>query len=183
MSRTIPAALLTALSEATVEPFFAVEMLFDSGALRLWTGYGDRQIDGEAYVGGGELMTIGGLEETSGLAAHPAQITLSGVPSSIISLALSEPYQGRKCRVLFGARPVADFVEVFSGLMDKMSIIDEAEHCSITLTVESKLVELERPRLLRYTQESQESLHPGDTFFSFVTDIQDKEVVWGRSSD
>ena len=58
MSRSIPAAILAALTQPEVYPFYAVEMLFDSGAVRLWTGYTDRTIDGQTYIGSGNLFRI-----------------------------------------------------------------------------------------------------------------------------
>ena len=48
MTRIVPAAILSGLANPEVEPFYAVEFQFDSGTLRLWTGYGDRTIDGSA---------------------------------------------------------------------------------------------------------------------------------------
>ncbi|SMO99447.1 hypothetical protein SAMN06265173_1543 [Thalassovita litoralis] len=180
MSRTIPAALLTALGQRTVRLFYAVELIFDSAPLRLWTGYGTKTIDGQTFTGAGSLLQIGGLEEVADLSARAADLTLSGVPSGLVATALAEPYQGRPCRILFGVTNVSAFVEVFGGQMDTMTIVDSGELCEIRLTVESRLVTLERPRIRRYTHESQQSRHPGDSFFSFVTDLQDKEVVWGR---
>jgi hypothetical protein len=99
-----------------------------------------------------------------------------------VSLALQEPYQNRACRILFGVTNVADVIEVFGGFMDVMTIEDSGETSTISLTVESKLVQLERAKELRYTNESHRALFPSDTFFSFVADLQDKEVVWGRKS-
>jgi hypothetical protein len=77
---------------------------------------------------------------------------------------------------------VTDVIEVFGGFMDTMDIEDSGDSSIITLTVESKLVQLERAKERRYTHESQHSRYSGDTFFSFVSDLQDKEVVWGRKS-
>lgn len=181
MARTVPSAILTALLQPTVQPFYAVELLFDTAPLRIWTGYGERVIGGQTYTGAGGLLSIGGLEESGDLSAKGVTLTLSGISSSIVSLALNEPYQGRSCRILFGVVNVNDSVELFSGLMDVMTIEDSGETSTITLTVESKLVALERPVVRRYTHESQQALYPGDTFFSFVTDLQDKEIVWGRA--
>jgi len=182
MSRTIPAAILTALGQTNVAPFYAVEFDFDTAPVRFWTGYGDRTIDGETYLGAGSLIGISGLEEISDLSAKSATISLSGVPSELVSLALQEPYQNRGCRILFGVTDVSDFVEVFGGFMDTMNIEDSGDTSTITLTVESKLVQLERAKERRYTHESQQSRYSGDTFFSYVSDLQDKEVVWGRKS-
>lgn len=181
MARTVPSAILTALLQPTVQPFYAIEFLFDTAPLRIWTGYGERVIGAQTYTGAGGLLSIGGLEEAGDLSAKGVTLTLSGISSSIVSLALNEPYQGRSCRILFGVVNVNDSVELFSGLMDVMTIEDSGETSTITLTVESKLVALERPVVRRYTHESQQALYPGDTFFSFVTDLQDKEIVWGRA--
>ena len=182
MSRTIPAAIITALGQPAVYPFYAVEMLFDSGAVRLWTGYANRTIDGQTYIGAGTLLSISGLEEVNDLSAKSATIALDGISSSVVSLSLAEPYQRRSCRILWGVTDVSDFVEVFAGYMNTMQIEDSGETSNITLTVESKLIELNRPRARRYTHESQQSRYPGDTFFSFVADIQDKDIPWGRKT-
>ena len=182
MTRTVPAAILTALGQPNVAPFYAVEFDFDTAPVRFWTGYGDRTIEGNTYLGAGSLIGISGLEEVSDLSAKSATISLSGVPPELVSLALQEPYQNRGCRILFGVTNVSDVVEVFGGFMDVMTIEDSGDTSTISLTVESKLVQLERPKIRRYTHESQQARYPGDTFFSFVADLQDKEVVWGRKS-
>ena len=180
MSRTVPSAILTALAQPEVEPFYAVEIDLDSGPLRLWTGYGDRTIDGNTYTGGGALMGISGLEEVADLSAKNITLTLSGMSSTVISLALQEPYQRRKVRVLWGVRGVSDFVEVFSGSLNQMVIEDSADSGTISVTVDSKLVELERASNRRYTSESHKARNPSDTFFDFVAKIQDKQIVFGR---
>lgn len=176
MSRTVPAAILTALAQPEVEPFYAVEIDLDSGPLRIWTGYGDRTINGNTYTGGGNLVGISGLKEVADLSAKNITLILSGMPPEVISLALQEPYQRRKVRVLWGVQGVSDFVEVFSGSLNQMLIEDSAESGTISVTVDSKLVELERASNRRYTSESHKSRYATDTFFDFVADIQDKGV-------
>jgi hypothetical protein len=182
MSRTVPAALLTALAQDQVQPYYAVEMLLDSGAVRLWTGYSNRTIAGNTYTGAGALINIEGLGEVGDLAAKSITITMSGVQGGLVSLALQEPYQRRKCRVYFGEASVSDVVEVFSGQLNTMQIEDSAEQGTISILVDSKLVELERASNRRYTSESQKARYAGDTFFDYVSAIQDAEIVWGRSS-
>lgn len=182
MSRTVPAALLTALAQPEVQPFYAVELLFDSGPVRLWTGYGDRTIGGQIYVAAGTLLNLQGLGEVADLSAKSITISLSGVAASLVSLALQEPYQRRKVRVYFGAVDVAEVVEVFSGQLNTMSIEDSGDTSTIAVVVDSKLVELERASNRRYTSENQKSRFAGDTFFDYVSAIQDAEIVWGRKS-
>lgn len=182
MSRTLPTGMATALASGSVELFYGVEMLFDSGALRFWTGYGERTINGQTYTGTGALMNIDGISEVADLSAVGITVTLSGISSSIISLALQENYQGRVARVYFGVNGVTDAVEVFSGLMDVMVIQHSGETVTVELSIESKLVTLQRANLRRYTRQNHILRHPGDTFFNYVTKLQDKEVVWGRAT-
>jgi len=186
MSRTVPAALLTALAQPEVQPFYAVELLFDSGAVRLWTGYGDRTVGGQTYVGAGTLLNIEGLSEVADLSAKAITISLSGIAGELVSLALQEPYQRRRCKVFFGAVNVADVVEVFSGQVNTMPIEDSGETSIIATTVDSKLVETEKASNLRYTSEIQKSRNNGqfaaDTFFDYVSAIQDADIIWGRAS-
>lgn len=181
MSRTVPTAILTALSQSNVQPFLALEMIFDTDAIRLWTGIGEREINGQTYFGTGTLLQMSGLEEQGSLASTVATVTLAAISSSIVALALDEPYQGRPAKIYFGCTNVADVVEVFSGQMNTMTIEDSGEFSKIVLSIDSKLVLLNQANERRYTHESQTARHPGDSFFSFVADLQDKQIIWGRA--
>jgi hypothetical protein len=183
MSRTVPAAILSALQGASVEPFYAVEAQFTGGIVRLWTGYGDRTIESNTYTGAGSLLGISGLDEVADLSAKSITVTLSGIDQTVLSLALAEPYQRRKLRVLFGVVGNSASVELFSGQMNTMTIEDSGETSTVTILVDSKLVELERASNRRYTSESQKSRHAGDTFFDYVAKLQDRQLVWGRASE
>ena len=218
MSRDIPSDFLATLDDAVVYPFFAVELLFDGDeTLRLWTGQRVLRYDGNDWYGSANLLAIDTIEETSEISAKGATLTLSGVPSEVLSLALSEPYQGRRAKIYMGmflsdasyavsgfspallldfvtdTYEVADFsvetpgtttmanmVEVFSGYMDQMNIEETGETSTVELSIENKLLSLEKPRIARYTSAYQKSLYSGDKGLDFVEDLQDKEIVWGR---
>ena len=199
MSRAIPSSLLTALTASSIEPFFAVELMFDTrtivgvdgnnvdiAPLRMWTGLGEKTINvqgsDQVFTGTGSLLSIGDLEEVGDLSSKSLDLTLTGIPNSIISLAIQEPYQRRVARLYLGEQSDSSVVEIFSGKMDKMTIVDEAETSTIALTIESKLIELERSSGWRYTNENQQSRYEGDTFFSYVQSMQDQKVIWGRQS-
>jgi len=53
--------------------FLAAELLFDSGALRLWNGYGDLTIDSNTYTGGGSLISVSAIEEAAEIGAKARQ--------------------------------------------------------------------------------------------------------------
>lgn len=208
MSRDLISGLSALTTAAKIEPFFAVRIFFDTQTLNFWSGLGDMNIDGVTYVGTGKMLQISDIGETAEIAAKGAVITLSGIPSDLLSLAISEPYQGRECRIFFGAKDVSvdlldaentdditteggfrirltqddglGMSEIFSGYIDTMNIDEGAETSTIALTVESKLIDLERPRIFRYTDQSHKARYPADKGFEFVEDLQDKVFSWGR---
>lgn len=180
MARSIPVGLMTALTQASIRPYCAVEMLFDTAPVRFWSGLGERTIEGNTYLGAGSLMSVGQLEEIGDLSAKSATITFSGIPSELVSLALVEPYQGRVCRVLLGEVSSASVIEMFAGEMNTMTIEDAPDSALIQMTIESKLVRLGRAKPRRYNHESHIARYPDDNFFSTVADLQDRQVPWGR---
>ena len=181
MARDISTALNEKFLAPEVELFVAVELMFDSGTLRLWSGVGDKTLGGNVFTGTGSLLSVGGIEESDDLSAPGATISLNGVDSAIVSLAIQEPYQNRDCRILLGSG--TDYFEIFSGFMDVMTIEDTGDTCTINLSVESRLIILDRIVPFRYTQETQNSRYPGDNFFSTVASIQDKKVEWEMGED
>jgi len=75
---------------------------FESSTLRLWSGYDTLTYDGEEFVGAGNLIGISPLTETSEIRANGVTVSLSGISSSIISLALSENLNGRTITIDLG---------------------------------------------------------------------------------
>ena len=184
MSRTLPSGMLAKLTEGHIEIFHALELQF-STPIYLWTGLGNKDLTPTSgtqntYIGAGSLLQIGEPSEASDLSAQGLTVSLSGLNSSILSAALSESYQGNIAKLYFGIEGVSEMAEVFSGYMDVMTINEAAETVSVSLSIESRLIDLERPRIARFTQASHQSIsgNSGDKFFDFLTDIQDKRVEW-----
>ena len=62
-------------------------------------------------------------------------------------------------------------------------INDTPEGSTVTIDAENRLVDLDRPSNLRYTKESQNFLHSGDTGFNRVASLQDKQINWGKAGE
>lgn len=224
MSRDLSSGVTTNLESDVIYPFFAVELNFDQGTftaadgnvydrvLRLWTGNGILVYNGYSYYGTGVMLDISAVEETTQMAVKGASLTLSGVPSEVISLALTEAYQGRTCNIYFGLfqrgyildedstasseiyilqedggrvfleENKTSLTEVFTGYMDQMNIQEGPESSTIELSVENRLIDLERPRVGRFTSEHQKSIYPTDKGFDFVESLQDLQLNWGRAN-
>lgn len=183
MPKELSAIMETALASSTISPFLAVDLDFSSAPLYVWSGDYDLVIGSKTYLGAGQLLGISGLEETSEIEAVGASITMSGIPSDFLSLALSEPYQGRAARIYFGIieKPV-DYIEIFSGEMDQMNIDEGPDGSVITVTLESDLIKLSRPVVRRFSHEDQKTRFPNDKGLMFVADLQDKEIYWGKNA-
>ena len=209
MSRDLSTSTIEHIEANVVYPFFATELQFDSNIVRMWTGQGTLVLeDGTQWIGLGQLLSISSIEETSEMAVKGASISLSGIPSELLSLALSEPYQGRVAKIYFGTFQQGNillesgsyillqdgsrievqtgergFNELFSGYMDQMNIEESGETSTIEMAVENKLIDLERARVARYTSGYQKSVYPNDLGMDFIEDLQDKRISWGRKAE
>lgn len=183
--RTLTAAVKSEVDKILVRPALFVEILLDGGPIRLWSGIGNFILGGNVYNGVGHFGGIDRVQETAGdVRATGVAMTLSGIPSNLISDALTEHFQGRSTTIwlaFFDANDVliADEIKVFSGKADYPVIEEGGDTAKITVFAESRLVDMERPRIRRYTDEDQKELFPGDRGLEFVAGLQNKEIVWG----
>jgi hypothetical protein len=188
MSRTLTSGMQTESEASLVRPFFLIDLEFTSGSIYLWSGHGDLSWNSNTYVGAGDILQLSAFEETTDLGAVGATVTLTGINSSLVTKARDENYQGRPIIIRLGAFDssasiIADPVVVFTGFMDVMTIDEGAEFSTIQVSAENRLIQIERRNERRYTDSDHKIDFPNDKGFEFVTSIQEKEIVWGRTSN
>jgi len=190
--RGFSAENLAAIQAGKVFPALFVEGLFyvadDSPSdywLRLWTGVGPIEWGGRIWTGGGNLLGFSKLDESAETRAIGFTVLLSGMPSDLVSLALQSTRIGYPVKIYLGlfdsaeGALVADPHQVRAGRFDLSVIEDSGETCTISAQYEDRLVDLERTRDRRYTQEDQAFEWPGDLGFEFVPILQDAQLIWG----
>lgn len=187
MARGMSAAFITAISQQDLRPALFFEGQFPSGYLRLWSGLGGIVWNSLTWTGAGTLLGISTIEETGDVVAQGASIALSGVPVDLVALCITDAQQGLAGKLWLGllatdGTVIADPVQAFAGRLDVPEISDGMDTCTITISYESRLIDLNAARSFRYTDESQKQLYPGDLGFQYVTTIQDKDIVWGSRS-
>ena len=96
--RSLSANMVTEVSASQLSPILLASFSF-STPVRLWSGYGTITVGSVTYLGSGSLGTISPVEETTDLAARGINFQLSGVPTALVAVALSENYQGKECSV------------------------------------------------------------------------------------
>jgi hypothetical protein len=167
--------------------FFAVKAEFDTDDILVWSGSDDIVINSETYTGAGQLLSIGSVEEGLELKSNGLNVSLSGMDETILNYALTENYQNRPITlylgyVMGGTNEVAGTLTLFKGRMTSLTIDDTPQGSRVSIDAENRLVDLDRPSNFRYTKESQNFLHDGDTGFNRVASLQDKQINWGKTS-
>jgi hypothetical protein len=64
--------------------------------------------------------------------------------------------------------------------MDVMTIQEDGQSATITINVENVLIDLQRPRVRKYTNEEQLARYPNDKSLEMVASLQEKDIAWGR---
>lgn len=184
MSRDLTGDTVTELTGATFRPFFLFEGIFSSSTLRLWSGFGDLSWDGHTWLGNGWLQGLSDISEGNEISSTGADILLSGVPQSLVSLILSESQHSSRGSVWLGCFDssgdiVADPYLLFEGVLSSPRIDDSSDQAQVVLTYENDLIMLNRAKELRYNQESQQAIFPTDRGFEYVAGIQKWTGFWG----
>ncbi len=191
MARDITSDFNTAIKDTVVKPLFAIELEFSDGTLRFWTGYGSITMtaggSSKTFTGTGDLLTISPIGESSTLQMQGITVALTGIKSSLISSALSAQYTNRNGTLYMGlfnssGAVIGDVYTLFKGKMDVLNINEGPETSTISLNIESRLVTFDLPLNRMLTLEDQQVDYSSDLGFEFISNLQDKEIIWGKKT-
>jgi hypothetical protein len=150
-----------------------VQRYCTAGASIAWNGY--------TWLGTGGLVNIEPIRETGAIESVGLRVTMSGVPSNLISLALVGEFQGRPITLWLGlldsagaliGTPVAEY----AGRLDTMTIVEGEQSATIALTVESEMAALMSAAVRRFTDADQQKQYPGDLGFQYVAQMREKAL-------
>lgn len=184
-TREIDAITDAALAAPVVRLALLVDLDFASGRSRIWSGLGALSWGGNTWQGMGDLLAVSSIEETAEVRSVAVTLTLAGVPGSAVALlADDERWQNREARIHLatfdadGVTMQGEPVQIMRGRMDQLGY-SEGETATFTLTVESRLADLERPRIRRYTSADQQLIYPDDRGLEYVEDVANGvQVEW-----
>lgn len=189
----------------SVQAAVMAEFFFDSQTIGMWTGYGTITYGEKEFLGGGNFVGVSPVTESQDLKANGVVLSLSGIPSNLVAVALAEKVKRRKVNLYIGIVGQKYVVKTegnddvltedggnvlvenqfldepyrfFSGLMDYFEITNSGESAEIRLFVENALIIGQRPKISRYTDEDQKRKFPDDRGFEFINRLQDREIVW-----
>ncbi len=198
MPRTMTNAMAAALCAPVVRPALLASLVFASSTVYLWNGLGPITWNGMTFLGVGDLAAVSEISEDSDVEARGVTVSLSGIPSDMMSEVLTETRILGNVHIwlaLFDGSGVLipDPILSYQGKMDAPTLQDDGQLCTAQITVENVLVDLNRACYRRYTNDDQQldladtltrlglSGTTKDTGFQWVPGIQEMQVYWGQS--
>ena len=188
MSRGLTAGAISASQAGSVAMIALVEMLLDSGAVRLCSAAADISWNGYTWNAVGQLGKIDVLEENEGGQITGVKFELSSIPSGLLTSALTEAYQGRVVNiyVAFLSLPQHSIVNSpvleWNGTLDMMTVSDDGKTGVIQVTAENQAFDFARPVTLSWSDAEQQALYPGDLGLQYVPQMATKQIVWPAAS-
>lgn len=163
-----------------------LELGFASGTVRFCNAGYNMVIAGQTWTGVGGISEIGEIEETTDLQANGLRVSVSGIPSSMIAIALNEYAQGRPatfytCLLDDNFQAIGSPIVEWQGRIDTLVPIDPAkpgDPAQIAITLENREADFARARVRRFNHEDQISEYPDDLGLQFGEQMTEKEIVW-----
>lgn len=185
MSRNITTDMANGISAPVVRPILLFELEF-STINYLWSGVGTLSWNGHDWLGIGNMLEISAVEETDSIEAKGFTLRLSGAAPDQIELALEELQTQRYGIVRLGLFNEAGSIVSTPKILGRGQLdvgeIDDSDPSKpiINLQYENELIDLERAREWRYTDEHQKLLHNGDPSLRRISQYADLVIYWGR---
>lgn len=178
--RTPTTAASTALASATGwGVVLLVQMDLDSTVYLCTAGF-DVTYGGQIYQGAGDVGSVDAIGDSAG-ERQPLRLTLSSVPVSYLSLALTGGYRNKRIRIyeaIYTDAGIVDAPMIWSGSLDQMTITEDGATGSISISAEHRGTTFARPKPLRYTDGDQQLISPGDKSMQFVVSQANHVDVW-----
>lgn len=185
--KALSAPALAALASGSIGIVQLVSMDF-AVPIYLNTSTWDLTFGGNVYKGAYGLGTVSAVQDKPGEISGISLELAAGSPA-IVALALdgADEVQGTVCTIRTAIIDTATYqildapVE-WAGTLDTMSIGEDGTTAVVSVSAESKAVDLLRGTPAMYTDEEQTLINPTDRCFKYVVDQADKPLIWPSRS-
>lgn len=202
MPRGLSASILAQIASKRMEPVYLLHIGFDGYDLNAWTGQGDLSFDSKTWKGEGIVLEWPSVKESVELEADNITLTLDGNYSYPINITDPNLYRARTCEIYIGflndvgALLATNVYRVFSGKVSTVGLSEDTVDDTFSVSAESRLVDLSRAKVSKYTNESQLQLFPADKGLEYattaqtalfisrgetITEPQSKKIIYGRN--
>lgn len=184
--RSVLAPALAVLNGTAGGFALLLELQF-TATLRFSTSSVTLRYAGNDYLGTGILGAVEKVSDSPG-ESKALRMTLSGIPTQVLAIALAEPVRGKPCLLRLAvldpeSQAILDAPVVWSGTVDQMPVSHQTSEagestCTVSVIAEHRGATFGRPKPLRYTDADQRRLYPTDTSLRFITAQAASNVVW-----
>ena len=202
MPRGLSASILAQIASKRMEPVYLLHIGFDGYDLNAWTGQGDLAFDSKTWKGEGIVLEWPSVKESVELEADNITLTLDGNYSYPINITDPDLYRARTCEIYIGflddvgALLATNVYQVFSGKVSTVGLSEDTTDDTFSVSAESRLVDLSRAKVSKYTNESQLQIFPADKGLEYattaqtklfisrgdtITEPQSKKIIYGRN--
>ena len=184
-SRLIETANREAVAKTAVRAATFVFIDIPGDPVRVNTSALNIETGGFTWTGTGTLGGVELMSEDTQIIGAPVRLTLSGIPSALLTTIQTADYRNRTVEIYAGFfdqdwRLLTGLENMWSGVVDFASMSVGESTSTIILTCENTLAALvNRPIPIRYTDQEQRRRFPGDNFFSLLPAMFDLQIEWG----
>ncbi len=184
-TRIIGQPSIDSASGGTTYVIALVDLDLTTGNKRMHSARGSYFIGGTEFIGVGEKGAIGSLKDTKEVRPLALELMLSGVDANLVADMQLPEQHGRDVTVWLAEidsdwqmveEPAAPWWE---GFINSASVRVDQDKATIALVCDHELIRFQRSSKARATDEHQQTLYPGDTFFSFLPQLSNRSVEWG----
>jgi len=184
MPRNLSNDIIAALSAPVLNLAVFCLLTFKSETIYLWTGVGDTTWNSHTWSGIGSFLNFTGPEDSSVVEAKGLTVTLSGIDTTLLPEALIDYKLGLPATIYLAlySSPgtlIDNPVVAWAGRMDQPTIDISGNEATISIALESRLLNMNCAIDRRYTQQDQQMTWPNDLGFMFVDGIQQITLFWG----
>ncbi len=180
---------VTVVNSPVIHPAMLFDLTFADNIYHVWLGIGSLVVTDPVtlvqttYLGVGTLGKLSAIEEGVTVEARGINLTLSGIDPSLLAESMGEINLASRAKVylafLSSAGQLVDNpICIFSGIMDAPQIDMDTKTASISIDVENKMVDLNRSRGGRLTDQDQRARYPNDNGLKWTSYNTDRNLVW-----
>ena len=184
--RSLTTAFKNELAAGSNRPAILYEGVFDGLTLRLWNGVGNLSWNSQTWLGNGWFHGWSGGGDADDMSSNSIDVVLSGVPEQLISQILGGSKQGADGTIYLAmldssGAVVANPAVIFTGYLDVPTLEYNVQDPQLTITYETRLVDLDKPLEFRYDNETQRFFYPSDLGFQYVVAASEWNGQWGAT--
>ncbi|HET9087132.1 MAG TPA: hypothetical protein VFN53_06405 [Acidobacteriaceae bacterium] len=188
MPRGLNAAQQTALAANVVGLALLAELQFTNETLYIWSGRGNLFFNGILYTGVGSYGKVSPITETQQLMAQGVTLELSGLDPNSIDINEVQNSMSLKNQVILSTVLLdpsgnvigGSAIASYQGFMDQATIDETTQTSTVTISVESKLAQLNRSVNWTLAAPDANFWNPAEGAFQWVTYLSDYVFRFGN---